>query len=117
MGGDDDQLGMLGLQAMQLHERAACVVSGDTCAQRKPHPQPILHACALIDRAPQQTWYVGDAGRDMQAGRAAGCTTVGALYGYIHPEDPPEQWQSDLTIDSPAELIELLRDDVRSAQQ
>jgi phosphoglycolate phosphatase len=99
------------IEAMALHERAGCVVSGDTCPERKPHPQPILHACSLIGRAPDDTWYIGDAGRDMQAGRAAGCTTVAALYGYIHPDDPPEHWESDLTIDGPEQLLDLLRND------
>lgn len=98
------------IAAMQLDHRAGCVVSGDTCAQRKPHPQPILHACQLLDRDPTDTWYVGDAGRDIEAGRAAGCPTVGALFGYLHPEDPPEAWHSDLMIETPAQLLELLSD-------
>ncbi len=96
------------IRAMQLDHRAACVISGDTCANRKPHPEPILHACAQVGSRPTQTWYVGDAGRDMQAGRAAGCVTIGALYGYLHPEDPPESWQTDLTIDTPEQLLDLL---------
>lgn len=100
------------IQAMQLAERAGCIVSGDTCSNRKPHPEPILHACRLLDRPAASSWYIGDAGRDMQAGRAAGCLTVGALYGYLHPEDPPEQWDTDLTIDSAEEIIGLLEEHV-----
>jgi phosphoglycolate phosphatase len=96
------------IEAMQLAPRPGCVVSGDTCPQRKPHPAPILHACELLDRDPATTWYVGDAGRDMQAGRAAGCTTVAALYGYLHPEDPPDTWDADLCIHHPADLLGLL---------
>jgi len=99
------------ITAMRLDRRAGCVVSGDTCANRKPHPEPILYACKLIDRAPELTLYVGDAGRDMQAGRSAGCVTVGALYGYLHPQDPPGTWQSDFTIDHPGQLLDLLRDE------
>jgi len=99
------------IAAMQLQGRAGCVVSGDTCVNRKPHPEPILHACTLLGSPPAGTWYVGDAGRDMQAGRAAGCVTVGALYGYLHPEDPPDCWQMDLTIDHPEALLDLLDDD------
>ncbi len=96
------------IDAMTLRERAACVISGDTCPNRKPHPEPILHACKLMERLPTETWYIGDAGRDMQAGRAAGCTTVAALYGYLHPEDPPDKWPSDLSIDHPRDLLALL---------
>ena len=102
------------IDAMQLDERAGCVISGDTCAQRKPHPQPILHACDLLDCEPADTWYVGDAGRDMEAGRAAGCMTIGALYGYLHPDDPPAAWQADLNIDAPEQLLDLLSDDYQA---
>ena len=102
------------IDAMQLGQRAGCVISGDTCARRKPHPQPILHACELLDCEPSRTWYVGDAGRDMEAGRAAGCVTVGALYGYLHPDDPPAAWQSDLNIDNPEQLLDLLGDDIHA---
>lgn len=96
------------MTAMQLDRRAGCIVSGDTCTNRKPHPEPILHACSLLDRRPRDTWYVGDAGRDMQAARGAGCTPIGALYGYLHPEDPPEIWDADLHIDHPGQLLALL---------
>ncbi len=99
------------MAAMRLDGRAGCIVSGDTCARRKPHPEPILHACALLGCDPRRAWYVGDAGRDMLAGKAAGCTTVGALYGYLHPADPPDAWQSDLMISDPGQLFELLLDD------
>jgi phosphoglycolate phosphatase len=98
------------IEAMQLAHSAGCVVSGDTCAERKPHPAPILHACERIGCDPSATWYVGDAGRDIQAGRAAGCTTVAALYGYLHPEDPPETWNADLHINQPIDLLGLLGD-------
>lgn len=93
--------------AMGIDRRAACVVSGDTCVQRKPHPAPLLHACELVGSQPADTWYVGDAGRDIEAGRAAGCITVGALYGYLHPDDPPHSWDADLTIDHPDQLLDL----------
>lgn len=96
--------------AMGLDGVAGCIVSGDTCANRKPHPEPILHACDLIDCSPSRTWYVGDAGRDIEAGRAAGCITIGARYGYLHPDDPTDSWSADHMIDQPQELMELLRD-------
>ena len=39
----------------------------------------------------------------------AGCTTVAALYGYLHPQDPPETWDADLEITSPQALLALLQ--------
>lgn len=93
---------------MGLTPRLAALVSGDTLARRKPHPEPIRHACAMVPVAPERTWYVGDAGRDMQAGRAAGCNTIAAEYGYLHPEDPVADWDADARIANPAELLGLL---------
>jgi phosphoglycolate phosphatase len=94
--------------AMGLTGRARAIVSGDTCAQRKPHPLPIEHACRQMEVAPERTFYVGDAGRDMEAGRAAGATTVAALFGYLLPDDDPRLWPADHWIDRPEQLLPLL---------
>lgn len=96
------------MQQMKLDQRAACIVSGDTCANKKPHPQPILHACELTGVPVENCWYIGDAERDIEAGNAAGCTTVTALFGYINHDDTPELWQADHMINHPAEMIDLL---------
>lgn len=96
------------MDQMQISSRTKSIVSGDTCANRKPHPEPILHACDLLHTDANNAWYVGDAGRDMKAGRAAGNTTIGATYGYIYPDDPIEAWDTDALIDHPSDLIQLL---------
>lgn len=96
------------LLAMGLVGRAGAVVSGDTCAERKPHPLPIEHACRLMRVSPGQSIYVGDALRDMEAGRAAGTRTVAALFGYLLPDDEPRRWPADYWIDHPEQLLDLL---------
>jgi phosphoglycolate phosphatase len=94
--------------AMGLHERAGCVVSGDTLAERKPHPLPLLHAASLIGVDPRQCVYVGDAERDIQAGRGAGMTTIVAAYGYIGEDEDPHAWQAAAIVHSPLELRDWL---------
>ncbi len=96
------------MAALGLAERAGTIISGDTCAHNKPHPEPIHCACREIGAAPQRTVYVGDADRDMAAGRAAGNITVGALFGYIQPGDDPSGWQADHYIEQPRDLLPLL---------
>lgn len=96
------------IAAMGFAERAGCVVSGDTCTNRKPHPEPIEHACRVMGVSPHRTLYVGDAGRDMEAGKAAGNTTVGALFGYIQDDDRPETWLADHFIQHALDLLPLL---------
>ena len=94
--------------AMQLTQRAVSIVSGDTCEKNKPHPMPILFACEQASVHPRNCLYIGDAERDIQAGKAAGCTTVTALFGYIDDHDKPEEWQADHNINHPTELISYL---------
>jgi phosphoglycolate phosphatase len=96
------------LERMALRSRCACVVSGDTVAQRKPHPLPLLHALEVIPAAAATTHYVGDAARDIVAGRAAGLQTVAALYGYIPAEEDASTWGADRDITSPLQLLEIL---------
>lgn len=89
------------MEALGLMERAACVVSGDTCNNRKPHPEPILHGCQLAGSHAEQCLYIGDAERDIEAGRRAGLQTIVALFGYIGKEDDPHDWQADALLDTP----------------
>lgn len=96
------------MAALGLAARAGTVISGDTCAHNKPHPEPIECACREVRSNPRRTVYVGDADRDMAAGRAAGNITVGALFGYIQPGEDPGAWQADHYIEQPRELLALL---------
>ena len=91
-----------------LHTQAACIVSGDTVAHRKPHPMPMFHAAQLMSIDPGECLYVGDAERDIQAGNAAGMTTVVALWGYLSEMDKPHEWQGHGIVNKPTELIEWL---------
>jgi N-acetyl-D-muramate 6-phosphate phosphatase len=94
------------MQALGMASRAACLVSGDTCAQAKPHPAPMLHAAGLIGIPAQQCLYLGDDKRDMAAGNAAGMTSLIALYGYIDPHAQLDTWQAAGAISSPLDLLQ-----------
>ena len=96
------------LDSLALAARSACTVSGDTLPQRKPDPAPLLHACELAGLLPQNTVYVGDASRDIQAGQNAGMATVAAAYGYVTPDDDPQRWGADLVAADTAELAQIL---------
>jgi 2-phosphoglycolate phosphatase len=86
----------------------ACIVSGDTVPNRKPHPQPMLFACARAGSRPEQCLYVGDAERDILAGRHAGMKTLVALFGYISRHETPERWGADGLIRAPGEILEWI---------
>jgi 2-phosphoglycolate phosphatase len=125
MGEVLDQLGVLGynwgvvtnkpgwltdplLMDLGLFSRAACVVSGDTLETRKPHPAPMLYACERIGSTPEVCVYVGDAQRDVEAGRNAGMHTLVALFGYFQAHDRPQEWHADGMIHAPLDLLNWL---------
>ncbi len=58
------------------------VVCGDTLSERKPHPAPMLHACALLGSLPARSVAVGDSVHDAHSARAAGCSVLAVPYGY-----------------------------------
>lgn len=90
---------------MNLSKRAACVVSGDDAPHPKPSPETLLIACYQMGVKPENCMYVGDAERDIQAGKAAGMKTVVALFGYIDVGDKPSEWGADALIETPLELL------------
>jgi phosphoglycolate phosphatase len=96
------------MQALELSSRAACIVSGDDCERPKPHPDTLLLAARQAHTEPQHCIYVGDAERDIIAGRAAGMASVVALYGYLGENDKPNEWGAQHAIQTPSELLALL---------
>jgi phosphoglycolate phosphatase len=97
------------LQAFELTERCHAVICPDDVKQTKPHPEPLLLAAKQVDCDPGQAIYIGDHRRDIEAGRAAGMTTVAASYGYIDENDPATTWQADFEVDHPEQLLPLLQ--------
>jgi phosphoglycolate phosphatase len=96
------------VEALGLTQRAACVISGDTCARAKPHPDPLLEAARRLGLEASSCIYVGDDERDIQAGHAAGMTPVVALYGYLGEGTDPLRWDAYAAIYSPLDLLRLL---------
>jgi N-acetyl-D-muramate 6-phosphate phosphatase len=95
------------IKSMGLDKRAACVVSGDDAPQPKPSPATLLMACSQMGVKPEHCVYVGDAERDIMAGKAAAMQTVVALFGYIDVTDKPYEWGADALIATPDELLNL----------
>jgi phosphoglycolate phosphatase len=86
----------------------ACVVSGDSTTNRKPHPEPMLLACERAGSRPEECVYVGDAERDIRAGREAGMKTLVALFGYISSDESPATWGAEGMIRTPQEILDWL---------
>jgi phosphoglycolate phosphatase len=93
------------LQELGLAARCGCVVAGDTLAERKPHPLPLLHAAGLLALEPRECAYLGDAERDVQAARNAGMIPLVAGFGYLGDGEDPADWRPDAIFARPEELL------------
>ncbi|MGZ8219732.1 HAD family hydrolase [Methylomagnum sp.] len=92
-------------EALNLAARTACIISGDTTPEKKPHPLPLLEASRRLGHDPARCVFIGDAAKDMEAGRRAGMTTLTALYGYIPADYDAEIWGADGWLNDPEDLL------------
>lgn len=91
----------------ELSDLFSQVLGGDSLAQKKPHPAPLLHVCQSLNIAPMHSIMVGDSENDVQAAKAAGMPVVGVTYGYNYGR-PIADSQPDWVMDNIAGLLELL---------
>ncbi|WP_122522341.1 N-acetylmuramic acid 6-phosphate phosphatase MupP [Pseudomonas viridiflava] len=96
------------MQQLGLAERSALLICPDHVTHSKPHPEPLILACKMLDLDPASVLFVGDDLRDIESGRDAGTRTAAVRYGYIHPNDNPDHWGADVVVDHPLELRKVL---------
>ena len=96
------------LEDKELRPYFEVVVSGDTCANKKPDPEPLLYAAEQMGVTPDHALMLGDSKSDVKAARAAGYHIICVSYGYNHGEDI-RAYQPDAVIDSFAELPNYLK--------
>ena len=94
--------------AIALFDSASVIISGDSTAYSKPHPEPLLEAARRIGIAPGHCVYVGDDERDIVAGQAAGMNTVAVAYGYLGVQADLHRWGADAVVNYPGQLLQLL---------
>ncbi|MAW34085.1 MAG: phosphoglycolate phosphatase [Proteobacteria bacterium] len=96
------------LKGLNIFNRAACVISGDTTPHPKPHPAPLFEAARQLGLDPSQCIYIGDDERDIKAAIAANMDSVAALYGYLGINSPPEAWGATYLIVNPSDLLNII---------
>jgi 2-phosphoglycolate phosphatase len=97
------------IDRLQLRSRLRCLVSGDTAAKAKPHPEPLQLAAQLCNVPVAQCVYIGDARNDVIAARAARMRVAVATYGYLGADDDPRYWHADALIAQPSQLGDWLK--------
>ncbi|MDP5291137.1 HAD-IA family hydrolase [Oceanimonas sp. CHS3-5] len=97
------------LAELPLFARCGVTVSADTLAVKKPHPAPLLHAADRLGVTAGHCVYVGDHRRDIEAGLAAGMSTLAAGWGYVSAGEDPYSWQARAVMDSVTALSRWLK--------
>jgi phosphoglycolate phosphatase len=92
------------LRSFELDGFFGLTLGGDSLAEKKPHPAPLLHAAAHFGVAPARCLMVGDSRHDIEAARRAGCPVAAVTYGYNHGE-PVTASGPDWVVDSLPELL------------
>ncbi|KQS49279.1 MULTISPECIES: HAD family hydrolase [unclassified Sphingomonas] len=97
------------LDQLGLTDRFACILGGDTLAESKPSPMPILEMvrlCRDSGGGGGRAAFVGDSIFDIQAGQAAGLPTIACSFGFLM--QPVADLGADAVIDGYAELLPTL---------
>jgi phosphoglycolate phosphatase len=95
-------LGRLGVRSL-----FAVIATGDDPSGTKPSARPILEIAKQLGLEPGQLVMVGDGPQDVEAGRRAGCRTIGVLGGFL-PAPRLRAAQPDVLVESLAELPQIL---------
>lgn len=98
------------MDGLNLLDRCAILLGGDSLPVKKPDPVPMLHACMVLNLAPSQCLYIGDHERDIEAANAAGMDSAAALWGYIPENEAPDNWGAKYLVRQPSGLINLIKD-------
>lgn len=94
------------LNKLNLTNRAACIISGDTTPHSKPHPAPLLEACRITDTTPDNCVYIGDAKSDIEAAQRAIMPSLAAAYGFIKADDQPQDWGANAVVNNTTQILD-----------
>ena len=102
-----DVLARRGLELVGIASHFKAIISCDSCARHKPHPEPVLTALERLGYEPDEALFVGDSVHDIEAGNAAGVETVAALWGPFSREQLAVA-RPDRFIERIGELVQVL---------
>ena len=92
------------LEGLALDTLFELILGGDSLAQKKPDPMPLLHVCKILDVTAEQCVMVGDSKNDILAANACTMQSVGVTYGYNYGEDI-DSYNPDIVVDDFADIL------------
>jgi len=95
------------LKGLELIELFEYFIGGDSLAEKKPSPLPLLHVCERFNLSVEECVMIGDSKNDILAGNACGMQTIGVTYGYNYGENI-EAYNPSFVFDDFGEILTLL---------
>ena len=94
------------LKQLKLHEKAHCLVYGDTVAHKKPSPDPLLFAAKELKLQASDCLYIGDSERDVIAAQSANMAVLIVTYGYESYNAEDGIWNCDGVLEKLVGLLD-----------
>ena len=95
------------LEGLDLDGLFELILGGDSLAQKKPNPAPLLHVCETLNVDVKACVMVGDSKNDILAANSCAMQSVGVTYGYNYGEDI-SMYEPDVIVDDFAKLLKSL---------
>lgn len=95
------------LESLNLSDLFEFYVGGDSLAQKKPYPMPLLHICEKLGVTVDECVMVGDSKNDILAANAAKMQSIGVSYGYNYGEDIGF-YNPDVVVDDFADILKFM---------
>jgi len=95
------------LKSLELIDLFESFIGGDSLAEKKPSPLPLLHVCETLKVSVEECVMVGDSLNDILAGNACDMQTIGVTYGYNYGESI-EVYNPSVVFDDFGEILTLL---------
>ena len=96
-----------GLKYLKILDYFEVLVSSDEVENHKPHPEPVLKACEILEVSPKNSIMVGDSIYDIMSGRNAGSKTCGVCYSFM--KDKLLEMKADYYIEALIEILDIVQ--------
>lgn len=96
-----------GLKYLKILDYFEVLVTSDEVENHKPHPEPVLRACEILEVSPKNSIMVGDSIYDIMSGKNAGSKTCGVCYSFM--KDKLLEMKADYYIDDLIEILDIVK--------
>lgn len=95
-----------GLKFFNLLNYFDTLITSDDVENHKPHPEPVLKACEILNVDPNNAIMIGDSIYDIISGKKAGSKTCGVNYSFM--KEKLLEVKADYYIDNLTKILDIV---------